>query len=86
MNDLLLISFKAQCRYVEARIHDKKKLKDFLYTKNCILTDQKHYMLNNSYTYNEGCYMADDIYQETKRNLTARFVTGIPLEGSYYEY
>lgn len=87
MKDLVLSSYIAQCRYVEARIHDKKKKNDFNLAYKTMYLNYRNGQNPYDCTFpSDGRDMAIDILMETNKNLTARFVTGIPLESSNYEY
>jgi hypothetical protein len=87
MKDLVLSSYMAQSRYVEARIHDKKKQQDFNLAYKTIYVNFRN---NVDPTFclfpSEGRNMALDMFLETEKNLRARFVTGVPLESSNNEY
>jgi hypothetical protein len=75
VDDLILTSFKAQCKYVSARIHNKKDLYSFLLGVNNILDIQQieGIKINSNSKYYT---MVQDIWDETAKNLTERFVDG----------
>jgi hypothetical protein len=80
-NEMLLISFKAQCDYISKRIHNTKDKEDFKKSMNyfiCIikgiscLIDWDHQ--------SRGYKMVLDIYKETHDLLKVRFVIGKSTE------
>ncbi len=83
MSDLLITSYKAQCRWVSARIHDKTKKYYFDWTSEYILSKFPYFDTPKKLekylawdTMMTGQQEAIDIFNETYYNLEKRFEDG----------
>jgi hypothetical protein len=94
VKELLLISLKAQGKYVSQRIYDENKRRRFDMTMhdltNCVgfFKDARPHQVELLYQYSRkypGVSMAIDIYTETYHNLTARFIDGTSSRDSVLE-
>jgi hypothetical protein len=77
LNQMILTSFQAQCRYVENRIYDIKKKTDFNSYTHALI--KQHVERKSSFFLrpsDAGGQMVLEIYLETTKNLTRRYVTG----------
>ena len=76
MNDLIILSYKAQCSYVGKRISSKKDQNTFVNAVNDVLNNVWENM-GIKFTTNSKYYkMAQDMWDETEKNINERFVTG----------
>lgn len=76
MNDLVLLSYKAQCNYVGKRIYNKKDQNTFVNAVNDVLNNVWEDMGIKFRTNSKYYKMAQDIWDETEKNINERFVTG----------
>lgn len=72
IKDLVLISYQAQCNYIANRIYNKKNKIRFKVGMHQALQGDIEWIYDNCKYYE----MAFDMYYETVKNLTKRFVTG----------
>lgn len=76
MNDLLVKSFKAQTKWISKKMANQMQRYEFNSMVEWIIRNNRDF--DNTPTKIQQTVI--DIYNETRRNLIARFETGIPIE------